>query len=55
MVEEKVSILLFMFSKILSLEASFLDKPSIILACPDINSLKGTYVWATYAMKVKMA
>ena len=36
-----LSILLFIFSKILSLEASFLDKPSIILAWPKINSLKG--------------
>jgi hypothetical protein len=41
MVEEKLSILLFMFSRILSLEASFLDEPSIILAWPEINSLKG--------------
>ena len=41
MAEEKLSILLFMFSKILSLEANFLDKPSIILAWPEINFLKG--------------
>jgi hypothetical protein len=41
MADEKLSILLFMFSKILSLEASFLDKPSIILAWLEINSLKG--------------
>jgi hypothetical protein len=41
MTEEKLSILLFIFSRILSFEASFLDKPSIILAWPEINSLKG--------------
>ena len=41
MVEEKLSILLFMFSKILSLDANFLDKLSIILAWLEINSLKG--------------
>ena len=43
MVEEKLSILLFMFSRILSLEASFLDNPSIILAWPETKSLK--YGW----------
>jgi hypothetical protein len=32
---------IIMFSKILSLEASFQDKPSIILAWQEINSLKG--------------
>ena len=41
MAEEKLSILLFMFYKILSLEASFLGKPSIILTWLEINSLKG--------------
>jgi hypothetical protein len=33
-----------MFSKILSLEANFLDKPSIILAWPEINSLKSGWL-----------
>jgi hypothetical protein len=37
MAEEKLYVLLFMFSKILSLEASFLDNPSIILAWLDIT------------------
>jgi hypothetical protein len=41
MAEAKLSILLFMFSKILSLVASFLDNPSISLDWPAINSLKG--------------
>ena len=41
MVEAKLSILLFMFSRILSLVATFLDNPSISLDCPAINSLKG--------------
>ena len=36
MAEERLSILLLMFSKTLSLEASFLDNPSIILAWPEI-------------------
>ena len=40
MAEERLSILLLMFSNILSLEASFLDKFSIILAWLEINSLK---------------
>ena len=39
--EKKLSILLFMFSKVLSLDAHFLDKPFIILAWPKIYSLKG--------------
>jgi hypothetical protein len=40
MAEEKLYVLLFMFSKILSLEASFLDNPSIILAWLETKSLK---------------
>ena len=44
MAEEKLFILLFMFSKILSLEASFLDKPSITLAWPEINSFKAGWL-----------
>jgi hypothetical protein len=44
MVEEKLSILLFIFSKFLSLEANFLDKLSIILAWLEINSLKGGWL-----------
>jgi hypothetical protein len=40
MAKEKLSILLFIFSKILSLEASFLDNPSTILDWLEINSLK---------------
>ena len=40
MVEEKLSILVFMFFKTLSLEASFLEIFSLILACSKIKSLK---------------
>jgi hypothetical protein len=41
MAKEKVSILAFILSKILSLEIIILDKLSLILACSKINSLKG--------------
>jgi hypothetical protein len=41
MVEAKLSILLLMFSRILSLVAIFLDNPSISLDWPAINYLKG--------------
>ena len=40
MVEEKLSILLFIFSRTLSIEASFLEILSLILASYKINSLK---------------
>jgi hypothetical protein len=40
MAEEKLSILLFMFSKTLSLKASLLEILSLILACSKIRSLK---------------
>jgi hypothetical protein len=40
MAKENLSILLFIFSNILSLEASFLVKPSIVLALLDTISSK---------------
>ena len=40
MVEEKLSILVFIFSKTLSLKASFLEILSLILACSKIKSIK---------------
>ena len=40
MAEEKLSILVFMFSRTLSLKASFLEIFSLILACSKIKSLK---------------
>ena len=44
MQEEKLSILIFMFSKTLSLKASFLEIFSLILACSKIKSLKDGYL-----------
>jgi hypothetical protein len=40
MAEEKLSILVFMFSRILSLNASLLEILSLILTCSKIKSLK---------------
>jgi hypothetical protein len=41
MAEEKLSILIFIFYRILSLAASFLAILSLILACSRINSSQG--------------
>ena len=44
MAEEKLYILVFIFSRTLSLKASFLEIFSLILACSKIKSLKDGYL-----------
>ena len=44
MAEEKLSILVFIFSRTLSLEASFQEILSLILACSKIKYLKDGYL-----------
>ena len=44
MAQEKLSILVFIFSRTLSLKASFLEILSLILACSKIKSLKDRYL-----------